>query len=111
MAETIPYRRVKPYRNVIFLTDLYLKRGWSLRRISNELGCCKATVRKKLIEAEIEIKDLSKNEYKSLKNKITEMRNRGLGYLAIANSFNAWKVSTRSNEGVWHAKTVRDIDD
>jgi hypothetical protein len=35
-----------------FLTDLYIKKGHSLRRISEELGCSKTTVRKKLVKAE-----------------------------------------------------------
>jgi len=48
VAEIIPYRRVKAYENVSFLTDLYLKRQWSLRRISGELGCCKYTDREVL---------------------------------------------------------------
>lgn len=88
VAEIIPYRRVKPYENTSFLTDLYLKRHWSLRRISNELGCCKATVRKNLIEAGIVIKELSRNEQRSLKVKIEEMRQRGMSYQVIAGIVN-----------------------
>jgi hypothetical protein len=66
-------------------------------------------VRKKLIEVGIEIKELSKHEYKSLKDKITEKRSRGLSYQSIAESFNLWQFSTPSNEGFWQAKTVRDL--
>jgi hypothetical protein len=47
VAEIIPYRLVKAYENVSFLADLYLKRQWSLRRISSELGCSKGTVEAK----------------------------------------------------------------
>jgi hypothetical protein len=57
-----------------FLTDLYLKKGWSLGRISKELGCCKATVKKKLVEAGIEIKVQAGDDYKVLKKKIQTMR-------------------------------------
>ncbi len=92
-----------------FLTDLYLKRQWSLRRISDDLGCCKATVRKKLIQAGIAIKESSKNEQRSLKVKIEQMRQRGMSYQVIADTLNLWKISTRSSDGKWHAKTVRDI--
>lgn len=92
-----------------FLTDLYLKRGWSLRRISNELGCAKATVRKKLIEAGVEIIEHRQDDYGLLKTKAGEMRGRGLSYQTIANSFNLWKVRTRTGEGTWHSKTIRDI--
>lgn len=92
-----------------FLTELYLKRQWSLRRISNELGCCKAKVRKKLIQAGIAPKEPSRNERRSLKVKIEEMRQRGMSYQVIAETFNLWKISTSSCEGKWHAKTVRDI--
>ena len=34
VAKIIPYRYAKAYESVNFLTDLYLKKGWSLRRIS-----------------------------------------------------------------------------
>lgn len=91
-----------------FLTDLYLKKGLSLRQISNELGCCKATVRKKLTEVGIEIKNFSKNEH-LLKNTITNMKSKGSSYQAIADSFNLWKIPTRTGEGRWHAKSIRDI--
>ncbi len=57
VAEIIPYRYAKRYEDVSFLTDLSLRKGWSLRRISEELECSKGTVRKKLLEAGIEIKE------------------------------------------------------
>lgn len=65
-------------------------------------------MRKKLIEAGIEIKDTQQDEYGLLKSKIEEMRDRGLSYQAIADAFNLWKVSTRTG-GNWHAKTVREL--
>lgn len=109
VAEIIPYRQAKAYEDVSFLTDLYQKRGWSLRRISNELDCSKATVRKKLIEAGIEIVKHRRDEHKSLMKKIEEMRSRGLSYQAIADILNLWKVATRTSEGIWHAKTIREL--
>jgi hypothetical protein len=109
VAEIIPYREVKPYENVSFLTDLYLKRGWSLRRISNELDCSKATVRKKLIEAGVELFDHRKNEHETLRNKIRAMKEEGQSFQGIADKFNLWKIPTRSGEGMWHPKTIREI--
>ena len=92
-----------------FLTDLYLKKGLSLRRISKELRSCKATVRKKLVEAGIEIKEQACHDYKALKKKILAMRERGLSYQAIADAFNLWKVATRTGDGKWHSKTIREL--
>lgn len=109
VAEIIPYRQGKAYENVSFLTDLYLKKGWSLRRISNELGCCKATVRKKLIEAGIYLVEQNCVEDKALRKKIQAIRERGLSYHSIADSFNLWKIATRTGDGQWHSKTVREI--
>ncbi|MBA2405104.1 MAG: hypothetical protein H0V66_10070 [Bdellovibrionales bacterium] len=41
--------------------------------------------------------------------KIVKMRSRGLSYQTIAGIFNLWKVATRTGEGIWYAKTVRDL--
>jgi hypothetical protein len=89
---------------------MYLKKGWSLRRISSELGCCKATVRKKLIEVGIELIDQNSDEHKFLKKKIQAMRERGLSYQTISDAFNLWKIATRTREGKWHAKTIREME-
>lgn len=89
-----------------FLTDLYLRKGWSLRRISSELGCSKTTVRKKLIEAGIELNDQSGSDLRSLKNKL---RQRGLSDQAIGDLFNLWKVSARRGESKWYGKMVREV--
>jgi biotin operon repressor len=78
---------------------LYLKKGWSLRRISEELGCSEATVRKKLIEAEIVINEHVGNDYKTLKKNIQAMRGRGLSFQAIADAFNLWMILTRTGHG------------
>ena len=93
-----------------FLTDLYLKKGWSLRRISKELGCCKGTVRKKLLEAGVELVEQTYSEHLAMKKKIQSMRGRGLSYQMIADIFNLWKVVTRTGKGQWHSKTVREIE-
>jgi hypothetical protein len=96
-------------RQINFLTDLYLKKGWSLRRISWEIGCSKATVRKKLIEVGIEVKEPASEGYKALRKKILIMRERRLSYQAIADVFNLWRIPMRSEHGTWYAITVRDV--
>jgi hypothetical protein len=96
VAEIISYRYEKPYEDVSFLINLYLKKGWNLRRISKELHCCQATVRKKLLEAGIELVDQGRDEHVTLKKKILAWRERGLSYEAIANAFNLWKIATRT---------------
>lgn len=53
-------------------------------------------MRKKLIEAGIEIKEQAGDEYKVLKKKIKTMKERGLSYQAIADVFDLWKIPTRS---------------
>ncbi|MDO9182314.1 MAG: hypothetical protein Q7U04_07885, partial [Bacteriovorax sp.] len=107
--EIIMVGHPKLYENTFFLTDLYVKKKWSIRRISNEIGCSKNTVRKKLIEAGFEVMEHSTDEYKGLEKKIKELRLRSLSYQAIADLFNLWKIKTRSGEGQWHSKTIRDL--
>lgn len=110
VAEIIPYRHAKPYEDMSFLTDLYLKKGWSLGRISKELGGCKATVKKKLVEAGIEIKVEAGDDYTVLNKKIQTMRVRGLTYQQIADLPNLWGVQKRTCPGKWHSKTVGEIE-
>jgi len=86
-----------------------VKKQWSLRRISNEIGCSKNTVRKKLIEAGVEVVEHPADKRKPLKKKIGELKAKKLSYQAIADLFNLWKIKTSSGEGVWHPKTVRDL--
>jgi hypothetical protein len=66
-------------------------------------------VRKKLLEAGIELVDHRCDEYLAVRKKIKAMRERGLAYQAIADIFNLWGVKTRSGEGRWHSKTVREV--
>jgi hypothetical protein len=66
-------------------------------------------VRKKLIEAGIEIIDQNHDEHTALRKKIQAMRERGLSYQGIADIFNLWKVSTRTGDGKWHSKTIREL--
>jgi DNA invertase Pin-like site-specific DNA recombinase len=108
VAEIISYRHAKPYEDVSFLTDLYVKKGWSLRRISSELGCGKTTVRKILQKSGIDL--IQDNRPSSpLKQKANELRNKGKSYQEIADIFNLWKISTSSGKGIWHGKTIRKI--
>jgi len=95
--------------NQIVLTDLYVKKGWSLRGISKELGIHRSVVRTKLKEAEIDDFEYENPTYPKLSEKVREMRERGLSYHTIADKFNALKIKTRSNNGKWYGKTVRDI--
>ena len=92
-----------------FLTHLYVKKRYSLRRISRELGCGKSVVRRKLSEAGIEIIDQKIEIDSALARKVKDLRESGLSYQKIAEMFNLWRVETRSGEGIWHAKTVRDL--
>lgn len=64
---------------------------------------------KKLLEAGIELEDQGRDEHETLKKKILAMRERGLSYEAIVNAFNLWKIATRTGEGQWHAKTIREL--
>lgn len=66
-------------------------------------------MRKKLIEAGVEIIDQCKDADRLLVKKVEEMRDRGLSYQAIADIFNLWKVATRTGEGKWYGKTIREI--
>lgn len=92
-----------------FLSDLYCNKGWSLRRISKELGCAKGTVRKKLFDAGIEVCTKEDEGISALQMKIQEMRARGMSYQAIADAFNLWRIPTRSREGKWFSKTIKDL--
>ncbi|MGE3611709.1 MAG: hypothetical protein AB7I27_19115 [Bacteriovoracaceae bacterium] len=68
-------------------------------------------MRKKLLEAGIELVEQTYSEHLAFKKKIQSMRERGISYQGIADALNLWKVSTRTGDGKWHAKTVRDLDD
>ena len=61
------------------------------------------------MEAGIELVDQGRDVHETLKKKILAMRDRGLSYEAIANAFNLWKIATRTGEGQWHAKTIREL--
>ena len=61
------------------------------------------------MEAGIELVDHRCDEYLAVRKKIKAMRERGLAYQAIADIFNLWGVKTRSGEGRWHSKTVREV--
>ena len=66
-------------------------------------------MRKKLLETGIELIDQNRDEHLALKKKIQAMRERGQSYQLIADAFNLWKVSTRTGDGKWYAKTIRDL--
>ena len=66
-------------------------------------------MRKKLIEAGVEVMEHPLDEYRALKKKINELRGKGLSYQAIADLFNLWRIETRSTDGIWHPKTIREI--
>ena len=112
VSETIKFREPKPWDDASFLTDLYIKKRWSLRRISRELGCSKGLVRKKLIVLGVDDFEWEKSsiDYESqLRKKIISLRTRGDTYQKISDLFNLWKIPTKSKAGVWYPKTVREI--
>ena len=47
---------------------------------------------------------------KALVKKIQKLRNRGLSYQKIADLFNLWRVETRSGDGLWYGKTIRELN-
>lgn len=47
--------------------------------------------------------------YTNLAMKIKKMKLHGNSYSEIEDRLNAWRVPTRSKEGKWHAKTVREL--
>ena len=49
------------------------------------------------------------NEHTALKKKVRALREKGLIYQAIAYIFNLWKIATRTGDGKWHAKTIREL--
>lgn len=109
VSEIIKFSHPKPWYNAILLTDLYVKKGYSLRRISRELGCHKSVVRRKLSEAGVEIIQRKVDVDKALVKKIERLRGQGLSYKKIADLFNLWSMKTKFGGSEWYAKTVRDI--
>lgn len=67
-------------------------------------------MRKKLKQAGIDNFDYVVEQNIVLCKKIQLMRQKGLTYQEISDLFNIWKVNTRSRNGKWYAKTVRDLD-
>lgn len=92
-----------------FLTDLYVKKGYSTNRISKELGCSRFLVRKKLEEAGVTDFEYVVTPDKRIIEKIKRLREKGDSYQRIAEKFNLWRVKTRSGDGKWYAKTARDV--
>ena len=107
VSEIIKFSHPKPWDNTILLTDLYVKKVHSLRRISSELGCHKSVVRRKLSEAGIEIIQQKFDVDMALVKKVERLRENGMSYQKIADLFNLWRIDTRSGEGKWYAQTVR----
>lgn len=67
-------------------------------------------MRKKLFEAGVENFTPKTGENLLLKKKINDLRQRGFTYQKIADVLNFWKVGTRSGEGKWFGKTVRELN-
>lgn len=108
LYEIIKIDSPKPWENQTFLTDLYVNKGRSLRQISKELGCSKWLVRKQLERANIDDFSYQRESSEALIRKIMKLRERGMSFHKIAARLNYWRIPTRSGEGKWHAKTVRD---
>lgn len=110
VSEIIKFKEPKPWDDSSFLTHLYVKKQWSLRRISKELGCHKSVVRKKLKQAGIDDFEFVVERDKLLVKKVESMRKQGMSYQKIADLFNLWRIGTRSGEGRWFPKSVRELD-
>ena len=110
VSEIIKFHLPKPWDDLILLTDLYVKKGYSLRRISRELGCNKSVVRKKLSEAGVEIIQQKSDVNKSLVRKIQRLREEGLSYQKIADLFNLWRVDSLVKGGRWYSESVRRVE-
>ncbi len=91
-----------------YLRNLYSKRHLSLRQVSIKVGCSRSKVRRILTDNGVELKSENKS-YKDLVRKIERLRKLGSSYEQIAIKFNLWKVPTRSNSGIWYAKTIREL--
>lgn len=66
-------------------------------------------MRKKLERAEIEIVQQRVDGERALAKKVQRLRKKGMSYQKIADLFNLWRIETRTREGMWHAKTVREL--
>lgn len=95
------------YLDDTFLSDLYLKKGLSLRQISHKLGCSRKVVRKQLSSQNIAIEKVQKASIndKVLKM-IQKMRSEGMSYQQIAKRLNELKIQTNSKFGKWYANSV-----
>lgn len=109
VSEVIELSSPKRWDDLNLLTHLYIKKSFSLRRISRELGCSKSVVRRKLSQAGIEIIQQKNDVDRALVKKIICLRERGLSYNNISELLNLWKVDTKSKNGKWFPQTVRDI--
>lgn len=68
-------------------------------------------MRKKLLEAGIICFKQIGNVDFTLKKKINTMREKGMSYQKITDLLNLWRIETRSKDGRWHVKTIRDLCD
>ena len=109
VSEIIKFSHPKPWDNTILLTDLYVKKGYSLRRISRELGCHKSVVRRKLSEAVIEIIQRKVDVDKVLVKKVQGLRAQGLSYQKIAGLFNLWRIRTKTGGGIRYGQNIKGI--
>lgn len=67
-------------------------------------------MRKKLTSTGVDLINRRDDKQTALKKKIRAMRERGLSYQTIAIFFNLWKIATRTGNGQWHSKTVREVE-
>lgn len=91
-----------------YIRGLYVKKQMSLRKIASKLGCCRDTVKRRLLDIGVKVNYTSKS-YKKLSQRANVLVERGDSFQVIANKFNIWRVPTRSGEGMWHPKTIRDL--
>lgn len=111
--EIVENLQVKPrpkHLEETFLTDLYVKKGLSLRQISKRLRVSRNVVRKQLSEQNISF-NLQRKVIvkKNILKLILELREKGLSYQKIAQILNVQDVETRTKRGKWYSKTVKEV--
>ena len=90
----------------------FLDKGLSLNKIAKKHRCSRGLIKKNLV-----IEGVSNFSYRPEKIKasqfvvdeIRKMKKTGPSYQSIAYHLNSKRVPTRTESGLWHAKTVREV--
>lgn len=131
LVETIDFTTVLDRLHNDRLKELYLVKGWSARRTSDEIGCSHSTVLCKLKKQGVSIRNehspvqrrgqigygkriVNGNEIQNqtemrMIEKIKQLRDDGFSYHKIAAIFNSMGVQTKKRGAKWHATTVMNL--